>query len=136
MIKIWKNRYLCLWPFCFVSYVENLPARTEGSVRRGQAIMFFISIVQKYAEDKGLLAHERKHVRQWWRRPFTFGTRYKNDPVFRLNAEVEAFAAQCKEYGSLEKAPSFGKRIAAWYDLTVTPEQAEAAVRHAYHNMA
>jgi hypothetical protein len=45
---------------CSLTYTDSLP---EGV--GGQAWMWFIKILPKYKDDKGIHAHEVEHVRQF-----------------------------------------------------------------------
>lgn len=44
-----------------LKYVDKLPGGVGG-----QASMWKIKILEKYRDDKGLLEHEKFHVRCWW----------------------------------------------------------------------
>ena len=84
---------------------------------KGRSLGFFIQIGNKYKEDKGLLAHERAHARQFLKFALTglilsiltvalgyidfstlpliligaHGLIYKYSTIYRYKAEVEAF---------------------------------------------
>jgi hypothetical protein len=86
----------------------------------------FIFIRPQYHADLGILAHERVHVRQWWR---TFGLHsilYPFSREYRMWAEAEAYKAQ------LEFSPGnlsyFAARMVEHYDLRITQAHAEAAI--------
>jgi len=81
----------------------------------GTAVGPFIFIRSEYRGDAGLLAHELIHVEQFWRRPFTHGWKYQNDPAYRLACEVEAYRVQIK-FGKLAvwQAAHF---LVHWYDI-------------------
>ena len=60
----------------------------------GVTLAFLVLIRPSYREDAGLLAHEKTHVRQFWR---TFGInmlRYYFSADYRLQAELEAYRMQ------------------------------------------
>lgn len=49
------------WPFYFVRYTKKLPTWQVANAR-----LCLISIRPDKYNDKGLLEHEKCHVRQWW----------------------------------------------------------------------
>ena len=101
---------------------------SEGSA--GGAHNSVICIRPKYRGDVGLLEHERIHVRQFWRNPILFNFRYAFGRHYRLQYEAEAYAAQANCYAD-DRVPVLAARLANKYDLGITPEIAERAIREA-----
>lgn len=101
---------------------------TDRFVRHGGVAYGPIVLVRpRYRHDKGLHAHERTHVRQWWR---TFGLMSIVYPIsrrWRCRWEVEAFQAQ------LEHAPdallTFADFLATWYRLDIDRADALRLIR-------
>jgi hypothetical protein len=115
----------------------------------GKAKMWKIQILEKYRHDKGLLEHEKFHVRCWWYclaaawaiaagmyfagphgwwlpvallGPLTHGTLYRNK-YFRKLVEVKAYKIQLKVggYGS----PDFAvNALANKYKLGISEKEA------------
>ena len=101
-------------------YTDNLPANVGGRANGP-----VIRIKNKYRDDKGILEHEKCHVRQWWRTLglhglLTFHKGYK----FRI--EVEAYKEQLKYSPGNEEL--FAHFIATNYGLNVTQAEAKAAL--------
>jgi len=67
--------------------------------KAGKAILCFIFIKPDYKNDLGILIHEKVHVKQFWRKPFTHSHKLLNQD-YMLDCEVEAYAAQIKYYVS------------------------------------
>ena len=104
-----------------VGVAEGSAGSSHGSV---------ICIRPKYRDDIGLLEHERVHVRQFWRNPLLFNFRYAFGRHYRMAYEAEAYAAQAKCYAD-DRVPVLAARLANKYDLGITPEIAERAIREA-----
>jgi hypothetical protein len=79
----------------------------------------FIFIRPKHKGDRGLLEHEKVHVRQYWRCLWTLGFRRKT----KLQREVEAYREQLKWYSD-DRTMLFAQFIATRYGLNVEPEEA------------
>jgi hypothetical protein len=113
----------------------------------------YIRIRPKYKDDKGLLAHELEHVKQWWiatilsailiaaglyhfQEPLygaigsigVHGILYKLIPAYRLWCEVQAHKVQAKY--SPHAIALFAKRIATKYDLNISTEEAEKLLKN------
>ena len=73
-------------------------------------------------DDIGLLEHEKTHVRQFWRNPFTY-CRVLWNKKFVLETEVEAYKEQLK-WCSEDRMEYFANSIATKYGLNITKEQA------------
>lgn len=56
----------------------------------------FIFIRPRYKDDKGLLEHEKVHVKQFWRTLMLHGLFYALSNRYRLKCEVEAYKEQLK----------------------------------------
>ena len=89
----------------------------------------FIFIRPKYKADKGLLEHEKVHVRQFWQMFPFFHWFYLFDKVARLNLELEAYREQLKWCENKEaSADHFAERIANGYRLNVDRAKVKAAL--------
>lgn len=62
----------------------------------GYTYLCFALIRPQYKNDKGLIEHEKTHVKQFWKAPFIHGLLYRFSDVYRLKSEVEAYRAQIK----------------------------------------
>lgn len=83
-----------------------------------------IFIRPEYRHDAGLLAHEKTHVRQFRRRPFTHMIRYRWQRSYRLACEVEAYREQLAH--NPQHAALYAGFIATRYGLKVSPARALA----------
>ena len=132
----------------------KLPHTVEytDSVAGGDARMFRIRINPKYQFDKGLMAHEYEHVKQWYLTllfavplllagyfynvnfyiyavivPFIYGLMY-NLKAFRSFVEVLCYRKQLAHYET-DKTEWAAKVLAEKYDLGITAKQAEKLLR-------
>lgn len=97
-----------------LSYTDSLP---EGV--GGQAKAWFVKILPKYKEDKGILAHELVHVRQFWTKGLLVHMlRYTYSKNYRLQCEIEAYKVQLTY--NPENFDFFALRITQMYGLTIT----------------
>ena len=97
----------------------------QGSAGCARGPVAFIR--PEYRDDKGLLAHELEHVKQWW---LTFGLHsflYLLVPFYRLNSEVEAYKVQLKHSSGNERR--FAEFIAERYGLDISVAEALALLR-------
>ena len=78
-----------------------------------------ILIRPKYRDDKGLLEHEKVHVKQFWRTLGTHWILYKLSKNYRLKCEVEAYKVQLKY--SPDNIDHFVNMICEKYDLDLFP---------------
>ena len=82
----------------------------------------FIFIRPEFKDDKGLLAHERTHVKQWVRTLGLHSLLYVLSSKYKLNCEIEAYKKQ------LEFSPNnkdlFAYFISVNYGLDITKEEA------------
>ena len=89
-----------------------------------------VLIRPRYAEDKGLLEHERVHVRQWMKCPIGFPLRYLLSRQAKLDAELEAYAEQARHYPD-DRTRALAEKLSTLYGLDITTDQAEALLRDA-----
>ena len=105
-------------PLALVVYTRLLPER-----KAGLTIGPLVLIQTRYRGDKGLLAHEMEHARQFW---VTFGLHLILYPLsrhYRLWAEAVAFARQAKPDRS--DLDAMAERLArASYRLGITRHEA------------
>jgi len=107
-----------------LKYTDSVPSGSAGYAR-----MWFIRIRPAYKDDKGLLEHEKVHVRQFWRTFGFHGLLYLFSKRYRLNAEVEAFMVQLEYAADREEARrSFALRLATHYNLDITVSEALIAL--------
>ena len=74
-----------------LKYTDSMPDNQGGYARA-----WFIRIRPRYKDDKGLLAHEMEHVKQFWRTCGFHGLFYLLSKKYKLNTEVEAYKEQLK----------------------------------------
>lgn len=83
----------------------------------------FVFIRPRYKGNKGLLAHELEHVKQWYRNPLFHSLKYKFSKSYRLQCELSAYRMQ------LNFTPlgleGFAYYLANDYSLDLTYEQAK-----------
>jgi hypothetical protein len=93
----------------------------------GYAKRWKIYILEKYRNDKGILEHEKCHVRQWWYTLGLFGILYRFE-WFRLWSEVQAYKLQiaCYDYKNYK---FFAQMLANRYNLDITEEEALQKLR-------
>lgn len=111
-----------LWAWAPVVYTDRWwrSATTHGCAR-GPVVF----IRPAYRGDSGLLAHERVHVKQWWRTLGLHSFAYPWSRGYRLEAEVEAYQEQAKHYSD-DRRMLFAQFVAERYDLRVSVLQAYA----------
>lgn len=110
-----------LWVTAPVIYSDALVPDGKAGCARGPVV--FIRPGRR--DDRGLLMHERTHVKQWWRSAGLFTLRYAWSRSFRLAAEVQAYREQARHYPE-DRRMVFAEMIATGYGLGVTTEQAYA----------
>jgi len=86
----------------------------------------FIFIRPTKREDIGLLAHEKTHVKQFWRNPL-FGLFYLLSSKARLKYEVEAYREQLKYHP--DRLDAFATSLATKYNLGITKEAAASLLK-------
>ena len=75
-----------------LKYTEQMPNDKIG----GYAKAWFIRIRPRYKDDKGIHAHELKHVEYWWKYGVIGRLLYKFSKRWRLKEEVECYREQLK----------------------------------------
>ena len=88
-----------------------------------------IFIRPEHRNDAGLLAHEKVHVRQWWRTLGLHSFLYLFSKAYKLRAEVEAYKVQAKYAKGHDPMPTYAHFIATKYNLNITEEEALALLR-------
>lgn len=95
----------------------------------GMANAFVVRIRPKYRDDKGLIAHELEHVRQFWVTLGLHGIFYMLSKRYRLWSEIRAYRVQLSFEADPvvkeRKREQFKKWIAEEYRLNMRPEEVE-----------
>jgi hypothetical protein len=101
-----------------VIYTDKV-SKGGGYVVRGKAAGPFVIIGKPYARDRGLLAHELTHVRQFWTRGLLIHTYlYTLIRKYRLHAECQCYYQQWLKGEQAEiKKQDFADRIWLFYNL-------------------
>lgn len=108
---------------CIMLHKVIYTNRFIPAIYAGRTIGPIILIRPSHKDDKGLLEHEKVHVRQFWRTLGLFGIAYLVCKKCRLNIEVEAYKEQLKHYAT-DKRNLFAYYLATKYGLNITQEQA------------
>jgi len=82
-----------IYPTFYVTWIFTL-LRKERSA--GIAVGPLIFIRPKYKDDKGLLEHEKEHVRQFWKYLGINGLLYFFSQKWRYKFELDAYKVQLK----------------------------------------
>lgn len=93
----------------------------------GKTNAFVVRIKETYKDDKGLLAHEIVHVKQWFLTLGLHSLLYRFSKSYRYLAEIKAYRKQLTYVQGNEKsdvALIFAKFISTRYNLNVTKEEA------------
>ena len=80
----------------------------------GYAKAWFIRIRPKYKDDKGIHAHELKHVEYWWKYGVIGRLLYKFSKRWRLKEEVECYKEQLK-YAPATGNPEYYRNMYAGF---------------------
>lgn len=96
----------------------GMPANAAGCARGP-----LIFIRPEYREDKGLLAHEQTHVKQWFCTLGLHSFLYLLVDRYRLWAEVEAYKVQATHYPD-DRRPLFAHFISTNYGLSISEADA------------
>jgi len=105
---------------CWVRYSDLKPKPPMG----GASKFFMVWIREPYRGDKGLLEHEKMHVRQSYLGLFIIHQlAYTFSKWYRLQCEVQAYKEQLKHYDD-DRSEMFAGFIANHYNLDVTQEEA------------
>jgi hypothetical protein len=102
-----------------VFYTDRFIPSDAAGCARGPIVF----IRPQYKDDKGLLAHENNHVKQWLR---TFGLHswlYILSKSYRLASEVECYRIQASFYED-DRRPLFARYIARSYGLDISEQEA------------
>lgn len=111
-----------------VFYTNRFIPKISRACARGPVIF----VRPQYKDDRGLLEHEKVHVRQFWTKGLVVHSmRYVFSKKYRFACEVEAYAEQAKWYAD-DRRPKFAGFIATTYGLDVTAEAAESLLREAH----
>ena len=89
-----------------------------------------VFIRPKYKDDKGLIAHEVTHVKQWFCTLGFHSLFYLFLDLYKLWAEVQAYKKQATYYQD-DRLPLFAGFISQNYGLSITPEAALELLRTA-----
>jgi len=108
-----------------LKYTDDMKEGTGGYAKG-----WFIRLRPKYREDKGILEHEKCHVRQWF---FTLGSHsllYLFFKPYRLWSEVQAYREQLDWPPALLDRPEYlldkyAGFISTKYKLGITREEAK-----------
>jgi len=102
-----------------VFYTDRfIPERFGGNVYG-----CLILIRPRWKGNKGLLEHEKTHVRQWWRScGIGYWLLYHLSKTWRLKYEVEGYQVQL--IYSPQNLELFGEYLATKYGLDLTQEEA------------
>lgn len=84
---------------------------------------FMIRIRPSHKDDKGLLAHEKVHVKQWWLTLGIHSILYIFSKRYRLWSEVKADKEQLKHYPD-DRSELFAHFIATKYSLDIDKQDA------------
>lgn len=107
-----------------VFYTDRFVPTRFSAYTRGP----FIFIRPAYRGDRGLLEHERVHVRQWLRSLGLHALLYLLWHDYRLRCEVEAYQVQAA-HSAGDIAPVFARLIATKYRLKITEHEALRLLR-------
>ena len=103
-------------------YTEKLPewvgARANGPV---------IRMRPKYKDDRGILEHEKCHVRQWYMTLGLHGVIKKFSKKYALKIEVDAYRIQLKY--SPTDLDWFAKALSERYGLGISVAEAKALLK-------
>lgn len=105
-----------------VFYTHKCIADRFGAQTYGPLIF----IRPQHSLDKGLLEHEKIHVKQFWKNPL-FGLWYLFSKKSRFAYEVEAFKEQLKY--NPEHLDLYASFLSTKYTLGITKEQALSALK-------
>lgn len=113
------------WPLTF--YTNFCLKDWQAAVTIGPVIL----IREKYRNDEGLYAHERKHVSQWLRSLGTMAFLYPCIPMSRAVYEAQAYAEQTKHpdgKGGCMGIATGAARMVAHYNLGLTQLQCQKMI--------
>ena len=99
-----------------------------GSKFAARTYGFIIVIKDTHKDDRGLLEHEKEHVRQFWKNPLFFGLKYLLSKSFRLQMEVEAYKVQMK-YSRPGSESTFANYIISKYNLGLGVKDTDRVIK-------
>ena len=108
-----------------VFYVDKV-TRNKDYVVRGKCIGFIILIGKAYGDDKGLLAHEITHAKQFLTHGLLIHSILKGAiRKYRLWSECQAYYEQWRYTPTKEKKNDFVNRIHLFYNLKYSLQYVE-----------
>jgi hypothetical protein len=113
-------KWIGLIPVFFV----DKPSLDKHGITHGASYGFFVLIIKKYENDKGLLAHEAQHVKQFWTRGLMIHKLlYAFWKYYRFKCELDAYVKQWKISNGDEKLRDlFVLRIRLCYNLNYSKD--------------
>jgi hypothetical protein len=102
-----------------IFYTNNFIAKNFAGCTRGP----FIFIRPEYRNDAGMLAHEKVHVRQWFRTLGIHPLLYALSNSYKLRCEVEAYREQAK-YDADDCSATYAGYLSELYGFNITKEEA------------
>jgi hypothetical protein len=108
---------LKLFPPTLIFYTERFMKDWQGAAARGP----FVTIREKYRDNRGLLEHELFHSLQWWMTLGLHSLLYLFVPKYRYWSEIWAYRRQLKYSPGRERL--YAGFVATHYNLKVTEEQ-------------
>ena len=124
----WRSYKNSQWGALIDAYIIIYTSRFIPLWAAGCTYGPVILIRPEYRNDKGLLEHERVHVKQWIRTLGLHGYLYLFIKSYRLKAEVEAYKEQLKHYAD-DRTLLFAGFIAGRYELDVSVIEAVELLR-------
>lgn len=104
--------------FPAIIFYVNKVQKGKGYVVRGKAAGPLVIIGNSYVRDKGLLAHEISHVKEWWAHGLLIhNILYGAIRSYCLRSECKAYYEQWKYTPTPEKKKDFANRIWLFYNL-------------------
>ena len=117
-------KIICRFP-ALIFYVDKV-TRNKDYVVQGKCIGFIILIGKAYEKDKGLLAHEITHAKQFLCHGLLIHSILKGAcRKYRLWSECQAYYEQWKYTPTEEKKKDFAYRIHLFYNLKYPLEYVE-----------
>lgn len=100
-------------------FYPNKESLDKHGITHGASYGFFVLIVRKYKDDKGLFAHEAEHVKQFWTRGLLIHKYlYAFWKYYKFKCELDAYVRQWKvSYGDEKLKQLFVTRIELCYKL-------------------
>ena len=102
-----------------IFYVDKLPNGFAGKTNA-----FVIRILKSHKDDRGLLEHEKVHVKHFWRNPL-HGWFYRFSEDYRLKSEVEAYRVQYRYGADLN---ILADHLSSKYDIFISYTEAKELI--------